>query len=483
MLPAINAVLEQFPKLGGAVLTVGESMMEAGKAILPLLGDLAMMGGSKGLAGVLPDAGDVRLDHHVGGHWPGGGVGDGDCGVGRTILLTAAAVAALLVVLYKLVGGWEGVKDIMASVMVFFQDIYTIVVGFTKDAIEKLISGIQGVVTWFKNLGTGTMGASLIVQGFIDIFEQLWGVAQKAWGIVEKVFKAIGKEVSTLAESYRKADAQGKKNTETTEKQTEAYIRTVHRDGTASAASLTGGRSLQVADQNAGRKHQERVGRWADRQGESIHGAGRAVWRVRKFGEKADDVQERAGPQEGGEGQPPCQIQGRRERPRHQRTDECGGGGATDGDDAGSQRQKSVRNNHPPRGLKGEFEKLPPAIREMGAAWDEQQFAKTKVIHDKVKELVTAFSSKMTEGVRASSDAVQQMQDDMTASTLRGADARMFAIQRQEKAALKSIDNQTKAVDDGLKAEISKVLAASAERRKVVQEDTNSTAEAQSVWR
>lgn len=240
VLPAVNAVLEVLPNIGGAALIAGESLFKIGETMAPMVGKLALArieavgfsGAMSEFGGQLTKLGPALADF-------GGQL----LSIGKFlltnpwgILITAAAI--LLPLLWDMVGGWEGISKAIAPVITYFEDMYTIGKELAEMFLGDLVTGLGDVVGWFKDFftstdqGMGTLNGLItwakswidwlhqfpIVGQYIDsirlqlelvaaVAKKLWEWTTKFGGAIADFFKRVGIEAHDTAEGIRSLDA------------------------------------------------------------------------------------------------------------------------------------------------------------------------------------------------------------------------------------------------------------------------------------
>jgi hypothetical protein len=103
----------------------------------------------------------------------------------------------------------------------------------------------------------------------------------------------------------------------------------------------------------------------------------------------------------------------------------------------------------------------------MADTWEKAQLAeKMEPINKKAIELSTTFSQTMKAGAMAAASAVQQMEEDMLAATLTGTEARLFQIDREEQERRKAIIAEKTEVATALADHITALKANAAETLK-----------------
>ena len=130
-------------------------------------------------------------------------------------VLAAAAIAALLYGIYKLIGGWEGlvaafnaVKKAMEPVITFLGNVIGIVKILAGQAIESLVKGIKETITsfqsWWKSANEGEGVITKLIEGvktFLKVAMMLTPVGPLLlliWEHWDKIAKVIEKTVAGI---------------------------------------------------------------------------------------------------------------------------------------------------------------------------------------------------------------------------------------------------------------------------------------------
>lgn len=209
VLPAVNSLLEAMPNLGGAVLLAGDAFGSFAQSMLPVISNMLLLKGPGGFVGLFSWV--TKIGPAIAGLATGIGSLSGALAVlTGPIGLTVAALTALGALLWKLVGGWEGVKEIAGTIIELFQDIFVIVTHLTKDAILWLVDAVKDVIKWFSELpiiGTILQTIGAVFSTMIATVQAGWEKLQQFVSGVIKAFTWMGKIIGSIADDYRAAPA------------------------------------------------------------------------------------------------------------------------------------------------------------------------------------------------------------------------------------------------------------------------------------
>ncbi len=519
LLPTVNKLLEAMPQLGGAVLTVGEGLMDTAKSVLPLVTNLAILNGPGGFKGLMESAkGLLPSMTSIKGVFAGivptitglvtsmGGLSGIFAAITGPIGLTVIAVTALGAVLYKMVGGWEGIKSalepllpILQSVMTFFEDLGTIGLYLAEEVFAKLVEWATQAVEWFGSLGetvadigTGAFaglvewvqkaidafsqfpGVGLIVEAVKIQFEALMFVVGKVWDIIQKVASKIGTVVKGAAaathewaNSIRLADEATKDSTKTNEEHAKSTVKVASgldrmlgkaKEVEAAYRALNTTQKTQIKQLlDAGMSTKDIAEQMASSMKVSVDVAQKAIDKFKKsledakkaakenpFNKLMEDAKELGKALEGAakSGTPMSQILD------------------TLGKKAADVAQRAAL-------MPGAFAKLPPEVVKIADAFNAAELGKKiKDISEKALELAKAFSEKVTAGAAAAAAAIKGMATEMSMNLLTGSEKRIAQIENEEAAAIKAIKSQSAEIDKAQRENEIAIHKQFAERRK-----------------
>lgn len=523
VLPEVNKLLEAMPNLGGAVLTIGEGFSSAAQSILPLVTNLVLLNGPGGLKGLMETikkgipslSGVTGLFTGLGGTFtklvPAIGGAVTSLGSFSGILaaitgpvgLTVAAVTALGVAVYKLMGGWDGIKEAMSGVITLFSDLYTIAVDLGEKAFKGLVDWVKDTVDWFSNLFTtisqmAGAGFDLLISKVSDLigyFKQLpivgpiidgiaaafkkigdivgvvWGGVKSFAGGVVDAFKGAASYVHGWAEGIREADKATQDATKTNEDHAKSQVKVVsaldRMLGKASEVdkafrALNATQKAQIKTLlDTGNSAKDVAEVMAKSMGVSVDVAQKAIEKFKKSLETAE--------------------QAAKKNPFNQLMKDVAAlekglaGAAKIGAPAAAVIEqfgkKAAEAVAQARTMPGALAKVPPEVQKIAKAWADAQLApKLKELTEKALELAKAFSGQVTAGARAAVAAITSMSEEMRLNMMGADEVRMARLDAEQKKATDAIKAEKTALDVSLAGQIVAIKKHTAERVKVEQE-------------
>jgi hypothetical protein len=201
LLPGVLTVSKSIEQLPPGMLAFGQAMGSTATAMAPLLGNLGMMVGKKGLEGALELAlkGDglfMALGKSFGSMIPSmSSVAALFGAINLPLVAVIAGVALLGVALYKLMGGWEGIAATIATVIQVFNDLWTILsIGFTK------------LKAWFQGGSGDAQVFRLAIIALTAPLQVVWFALEKLMQGLSWVFKEAAKWLHGYAVELEKTN-------------------------------------------------------------------------------------------------------------------------------------------------------------------------------------------------------------------------------------------------------------------------------------
>jgi hypothetical protein len=467
LLPGVLDVSKSIEQLPPGLLAFGGAMGQAAGSMAPLIGNLGMMVGKKGLEGALDLAlkGDglfTALGKSFGSMIPSMSSVAGLFGaINLPMVAVIAGVALLGVALYKLMGGWEGITATISAVIDVFNDLWTILsIGFTK------------LKAWFQ-------GGSGDAQVFRFAIMAITGPLQIVWFALEKlmqglswVFKEAAKWIHGYAVELEKTNKAAEKTGDILLKgpppeatnEWDALAFAMDEAAKVMNEFVLANKDFILSAKEAGKSADDvtkLLKAKYEALGFSAEAAGKAV---SDFFKKVDD----AGKKHGEKSPLQKMAEDAKKLADLISTSPIADKVAEFGAEASKAAEKAAR-------IKGGMEALPRVIKDIASAWDAADLAKKwKDVWDATKgtkeategfRIQIAGMAEVIGNVGASFLRTITLQKQMATEGMTQAEQRKQALAEEEQARVDQLAATTHLSDDIRKMELDGIRSAYAEKR------------------